>query len=363
MLTGSGKSPFYVRLSTQRTIPFPIIPHPVFMSRIPMLAQLRHWLQEGQQLTYPDLMHRTGLSERQLARLLQQLRDEGFPLEETRRDKRKVFSLPPARQQVAVPDLRFDNAELRALAVATKASQAALAGTPHAAALRQAFDKLLAHARPVAYLFDLEEPLQEWHFDEAPADAISLDCFRQLEEALDASQCVLIDYFTAGQQRQSRNRKIDPYKFYKRGRSWILVAYCHERRDLRNFALPRISRVVPCTDEYFDIPLDFDANRYFAGSLGAFTAGETYTLRLLVEPDKASYFRERQYHHTQLIEEGDTGSERADDRLVVSYELEGLDELRSFCQGWGTSITVLEPAELRQRLLEEAEEVVARYRS
>ena len=30
----------------------------------------------------------------------------------------------------------------------------------------------------------------------------------------------------------------------------------------------------------------FDPERYFAASLGAFTAGETPTLRLLVEPDR-----------------------------------------------------------------------------
>jgi predicted DNA-binding transcriptional regulator YafY len=35
--------------------------------------------------------------------------------------------------------------------------------------------------------------------------------------------------------------------------------------------------------------------------------------------------------------------------------------MRSFCQSWGTGITVLAPAELRERLRQEAEELVARY--
>ena len=149
--------------------------------------------------------------------------------------------------------------------------------------------------------------------------------------------------------------------FAWRSRSWLLVAYCHERRALRNFALSRISQVEPCPDEYFDLPSDFVPERHFGASLGAITAGESYVLRLLVEPDKASYFRERPYHPTQLIEEGGVGAERADGRLVVSYELEGLDELRSFCQSWGAGITVLEPAELRVRLRQEADLLAARY--
>ena len=327
------------------------------MPKLLVLDRLRHWLQEGQALTYPELTRRTGLGERQLARLVQQLRDEGLPVAETRQGRLKVFTLPPEHQQVAVPDLRFGNAELRALVVATKASQAVLAATPHAAALQQAFDKLLDHARPVAYLFDIDEPRQEWYFEDGRAAALDLACFRQLEEALDVRQSVYIDYFTAGQQRHSHHRRIDPYVFAWRSRSWMLVAYCHERRDLRTFALARISRVEPCPEEYFDIPIDFDPERYYAASLGAITAGETYTLRLLVEPNRASYFRERQYHPTQIIEET-----RLDGRLVVSFELEGLDEMRSFCQSWGTGITVQEPAELRERLRQEAEELALRYR-
>jgi predicted DNA-binding transcriptional regulator YafY len=331
------------------------------VSKVSTLERLRNWLQEGHTLTYAELTSRIGLSERQLARHMQQLRDEGYPIIENRQGKHKTFALPPERQQVAVPDLRFDNAELRALTVAAKASRSMLAATPHAAALGQAFDKLLAHARPVAYLFDVDEPLNDWHFDDQPADPIAPDSFHQLEIAMDARQPVYIDYFTAGRQRHSHQRKVDPYNFYKRGRSWIMVGYCHERRALRNFALPRISQVTPCLEEHFEILNGFDPERYFAGSLGAFTAGETYTLRLLVESDRASYFRERQYHHTQIIEEGGTGAERSDNRLIVSYELEGLDELRSFCQSWGTGITVLEPAELRELLRHEAEVLAARY--
>ena len=331
------------------------------MVKVPALERLRNWLQEGHTLTYAELTSRTGLSERQLGRLVQQLRQEGLPVSENRQGKYKAFALPPERQQVAVPDLRFDNAELRALTVAAKASRSMLTATPHAAALGQAFDKLLAHARPVAYLFDVDEPLNDWHFDDQPADPIATDGFHRLEMAMDARQSVFIDYFTAGQQRHSHHRKVDPYNFYKRGRSWIMVGYCHERQALRNFALPRISQVTLCPEEHFEILAGFDPVRYFAGSLGAFTAGETYTLRLLVEADRASYFRERRYHYTQLIEEGGTGAERSDRRLVVSYELEGLDELRSFCQSWGTGITVLEPVVLRDLLLHEAEVLAARY--
>jgi predicted DNA-binding transcriptional regulator YafY len=328
------------------------------MLKVSPLDRLRQLLQAGAQLTYADLRHHTNLGDKQVSRLLDQLRAEGLPITESRRGRLKVFELPPERQQVAVPDLRFDNDELRALAVAAKASRAALTGTPHAGALQRAFDQLLAHARPVTYLFDVDEPQQEWFFDDTPADLIAIDSFRQLEAAMDERQPVLLDYYTGSTGQQWHGRRIDPYAFIKRQRTWLLVGYCHKRQRVQHFALTRISQVVRCPDEHYELQAGFSAENYFSATLGTFASGGTYELRLLVEPDRALHFRERKYHHNQQIEE-----ERPDGRLVVSFELEGLDEMRSFCQSWGTGITVLAPIELRERLRQEAETLAARYQS
>lgn len=321
---------------------------------------IRQQLHAGQRLTIQHIQQATSLSDRQIRRHISALRQEGLPIQQERSGLRKRFFLPADRQQVTVPDLQFDAAELRALAIAAKASRSLLIDTPHAQALHQAFEKLLERARPVSYVFDLDEPMQEWHFDETPSNLIAPDCFRQLEQAMDERRSVRIDYLTAKDGRSSVDRKVDPYCFVKRHRAWLLIAFCHQRNDLRNFALTRISRVVPCDDAletaFFSVPEDFHAEDYFRASLGAINSGECYELRLLVEPEKALFFRERFYHPTQLIEE-----DRPDGRLVVSYELEGLEEMRSFCQSWGTGMTVIGPDELRERLLQDARLLIERY--
>ena len=322
---------------------------------------LRYQLNVGATLTYPQMAQLTQLGPKQISRLIAQLQHEGLPVQERRENRQKVFFLPAENQQVVVPDLNFDAAEIRALAIAAKASRSVLMGTPHAEPLRQAFDKLLDRARPALYLFDVDEPMQEWHFDDNPADSIALTCFRELEQAMDEHRSVRIDYLTAKDGRTSAGRKVDPYFFAKRNRAWMLIAHCHQREKPITFAMTRISQVVPCDDAtenaFFEIPADFVPEDFFWASMGAITSGECYELRLLVEPDKAIHFRERQYHRTQQVEE-----ERPDGRVVVSYELEGFEEMRSFCQGWGVGITVLEPASLRERLLQEAEELARRYR-
>jgi len=323
--------------------------------------KLRQLFDKGHELSLPQMQQHLQLCERQVRRVLNEFRQQGIILKERRVGKQKLFSVPADRQQVALTNLDLDAAEIRALAIAAKASHSVLIGTPHTNALRRAFEKLLEKARPVTYIFDVEESMQEWHFEDNQTDQMSVECFCQLETAMDEHRSVRMDYLTARDNRLSVGRKIDPYFFAKRQRAWLLVAYCHERKDVRSFSISRVSRVVPCDaareNAFFSVPPHLQPEHFFNASLGAITSGECYELRLLVEPSQALYFRQRQYHPTQILEE-----ERPDGRLVVSYELEGFEEMRSFCQGWGTGITVLAPEILRERLRQEAEILTERYR-
>ena len=335
-------------------MPFILIPQR--MNSLPPRQWICQQLYAGQLLTIDAIQRQTGISLRQIRRIFRQLKLEGLEITEHWQGRLKVFALPAHQQQVTLSDLAFDPDELRALTIATKASQSVLVDTPYTQALQRAFSKLLECVRPVSYVFDVDEPLQEWHFDGQPTDHIAANCFRQIETSMDERQAILVDYQRGKDGQVSTGRKLDPYFFAKRNRTWLLIAFCHQRREVRTFALSRISRVVPCPDAYFELPTDFSPEYYFRSSLGAITAGECYELRLLVEPEKSLFFRQRTYHPTQLIEE-----ELSDGRLVVSFELEGLEEMRSFCQSWGTGITVLSPDVLRERLLVDAQTLLSRY--
>ncbi len=322
--------------------------------------RLRILLDDGRKLTLLQIQQQLKVSERQARRILQQLQHAGVTLRQEWQGRYKVFYLDENDQRTQLPDLHFSQAELRSLTVAVKASQAMLAGTPHAKPLREVFEKLLEQVNPVAYIFDVDEQLKEWQFEDGATDRIAIENFQKIESAMAERCSVRIDYVTASSQQSSRRRKIDPYFFAKRGRSWLVVAYCHQKQAMRNFSMMRISNLEVCDpfreSAYFSIPEDFVSEDYFRGAFGAINSDTCYELRLLVEPDKALYFQDRSYHPTQLIEET-----RSDGRLVVSYELEGFEEMRSFCQGWGVGVTVLDPTELRERLWQEAKTLVERY--
>ena len=332
------------------------------MKSTPNLSRLRLLLDDGRKLTLLQMQQQLKVSERQVRRLLSALQHSGVTLKHEWQGDYKTFYLAEDDQRVALPDLQFSQAELRSLTVAIKASQAMLAGTPHAEPLKEVFEKLLEQVDPVAYIFDVGDQLKEWQFEDGATDKIALDNFRRIEAAMAERCSVRIDYWTASSQQSSKSRKIDPYFFAKRGRSWLMVAYCHQKQAMRNFSMMRISNLEVCDSSkesaYFTIPEDFVPEEYFRGAFGAINSDICYELRLLVEPEKALYFKDRLYHPTQIVEET-----YSDGRLVVSYELEGFEEMRSFCQGWGVGITVVDPPELRERLYQEAKTLVERYRA
>ena len=328
--------------------------------------RLRLLFDDGRELTLQQMQEQLGVSERQVRRLLEDLRKMGISVRHRHQDGRKYFFLDEEDQRTELPGPRFSQAELRSLTLAAKASQGILAGTPYAEPLRSVFEKLLEQVDPVAYVFDVEDQLQTWQFEQVVSDAIALDNFRKLDQAIADRYSVRIDYTTGSSGQVSKGRRIDPYFFAKRGRSWMVIGYCHQKQNMRNFALVRISRVEVCDptkeNAIFAIPEDFVPEEYFRGAFGAINSDTSYQVRLLVEPNKAFAFRDRKYHATQKIEAAADAEERPDGRIVVFLQMEGFEEIRSFVQGWGVGVTVLSPPELRERLYQEAEALAERYR-
>lgn len=322
--------------------------------------RLRRLLDAGHRLTYSELTERLSVTERQARRLIKQLRLGGVPIRDERDGRTKRFFLPPENQRHAIDGLSFDHEEMRALAVAARASHAALRGTPHEPPLGRAFRKLIEHVAPKAILFDVNQQAALWHFDSAAPGNVADEAFELLEDAIEEQRSVIVDYYTASRDALTRGRRLDPLLLARRGRAWLLVAHCHLRDEIRDFALEGIRAIQLCNGSraFFNRPDDFDAELYFRDRFSVLAGSDYYLVRLLVEPDRVPYFRRRQYLPTQQIDEV-----LEDGRAIVSFEVEGLDEMRAWVQSWGVGLTVVEPIELAEQVHEEAVALAERYGS
>jgi predicted DNA-binding transcriptional regulator YafY len=316
-------------------------------------SRLLNLLHRGEQLTYEQARQHLGLSMRHIQRLFSDLQKYGTPLKQKSK-KPVVWYIAEEDREVGI-HLHLSDQEAFALSVAVESARGTLAPTPLGTHLNTVFEKLLREFSTEVFTFEPEELTTHWHFSEGNSVAFDADMFLQLTRAIDNCQRIELDYYTASKNKWSYNRPVEPYGLAVLKGSWILVGYCREKRAMREFALGGISRLQE-TQEYFVRPEEFRLSTYFGNRFGAVGDKNTFTVRLLVEHDKIVFFERKRYHHTQRLEKRENG------QVIVSYTVEGLKEIRSFVQGWGTGVTVLAPPELVELIRQEAEKIAERYK-
>lgn len=325
------------------------------------LQQLHDLFLDGAALTQAEAAERLDLSVRQVRRLVRQLRDEDVPVQERQRGREKEYFLEEEDRRPHDFPIDLSEQQILALVVAAEAARSALRPTPLSEPLNAALDALLDRIAPHnLFTFNPEEAPAHWHFGDAPSVDLDPEVFGILAQAVDRKRSVLIDYHTASTGRFSTDRKIDPLVMAVPGGSWLCAAYCHEREQVLDFNLVGIKAIRWCDpegkDDDFDPPTGFDPELHFKGRFSAVSGDESYFVRLLVEPDRAPYFRRKKYHPTQQIMD-----ERADGRLVVSYDVDGLEEIGAWVRSWGAGVKVLAPPELAAQIAADAATTQARY--
>ncbi len=176
----------------------------------------------------------------------------------------------------------------------------------------------------------------------------SVESANDISELLQALNGAIADrsrlsivYYTYSRNDVSE-RAVDPYGVFHHGNSWYLVAYCHNRNEIRTFRVNRI-RSLERMDDLFEYPENFSINEYLEGTWGVFS-GEEVTIRLLFSRKLAPLIEETIWHSDQKIEKLDDGS------VLLTAQVRGMLDIRRWVMSWGDGVTVLEPVELREEI-------------
>lgn len=156
---------------------------------------------------------------------------------------------------------------------------------------------------------------------------------------------------------KSTERVIEPYYIEPAapGHASYVVGYCHLKNAIRTFKMERIESA-ELTAEHYTIPPDFDANEFFGSSWGIVVEGEVKTIRLRIEdPEIVRIMEETIWHPSQVLDRQKDGS------MIMTLRVTDTVDLFSWILRWGEKIEVLEPAELREEVLETAKAMVEVY--
>ncbi|WP_065188564.1 helix-turn-helix transcriptional regulator [Shewanella woodyi] len=196
------------------------------MRRADRLFQIVQILRSRRLTTAQQLAERLEVSTRTIYRDIQDLSLSGIPIE----GEAGVGYL--LRQEVNVPPLMFNEAELEAIQVGMRMVQA-WGGEELSSAAKQAMIKVEAV---------LPSRLQEYQsLMFAPDFYIDNDEFKFLDVLRKSSRLreyLLMDYQDANEE--ATQREIRPLAIYFWKGIWTLLAWCELRADFRNFRVDRI---------------------------------------------------------------------------------------------------------------------------
>jgi len=167
-------------------------------------------------------------------------------------------------------------------------------------------------------------------------------------------QAVSIHYWAAD-RAQPQERVIEPY-FLEVSRfepaSYVL-AHDRLRNALRTFKVERIQHA-ELLPEHYAIPDDFDPYTWLQSSWGIM-AEEMVEVQLRFSPQVARRVQESVWHHSQQLEPLSNGG------CVLTMQVGGIREIRSWVLSWGADVEVLAPSELRTQIAMEGERMLAQY--
>ena len=180
--------------------------------------------------------------------------------------------------------------------------------------------------------------------------------FSTVARAWAEGRVVEIDYLPGeGTRRVTRVR---PYFLEPDAalRSVYLIGFDEGADAMRTFKVERIRAATLLTDRY-EIPDDFDPDRWLAHSWGIWSSDTTPTevVRLRFDASVAHRVREAVWHRSQeLVELADGGVE-------LTVTVAGIVEIRPWVLSWGDAVEVLAPEALRDSVAVAVRAAAERY--
>ncbi|MBI1282387.1 MAG: WYL domain-containing protein [Anaerolineaceae bacterium] len=175
------------------------------------------------------------------------------------------------------------------------------------------------------------------------------ETLQQLRRAIIQSKTVRFRYHSRPRDGSSSTpslRDADPYALVHIGSAWLLTAYCHLRKERRNFRIDRMEELV-VLDKIFKRPSDFSLQRPSGDE-------RSIVVRALFDPETGRWARENPtYFHVS--------EEEHPDGLLVTLMINQPGDILNWLLSWGSHVRVLEPDFLREILHNEAKGMIENY--
>jgi proteasome accessory factor B len=191
--------------------------------------------------------------------------------------------------------------------------------------------------------------------NQAPARPELGELYGTLEAATRLRKRITMTYQAATNGLVSR-RDLDPYAMVYREGAWLVVGWCHLRKEIRSFRVDRIHEATmapkPKSPD-FERPADFDVKTYATRSPWTFTSEPPEEVQLALSVEAAEVANE---------DFGPTAVKRIDgDRTLITFDCTNPEFAVSRILASKGAIHVTRGDKLRARIAAELDAIGARY--
>lgn len=296
------------------------------------LFQIVYLLMEKQQMTAKELADIFEVSERTIYRDIDKLTIAGIPIYTTQGKHGGISILPDFVLDKSVLTTEEKTKIMESLNALNEVS---LSGANDSISKLRSF---------------LGEQYHDWieiefsSWGNSKEDAV---IFEKIKNAIFEHYYMKIIY--SGSKEALVERKIKPIKLCFKDQAWYLYAYCCLREDYRFFKLKRISQItvldIQFEPEMVGKVLTEDSNKYSVN---------TRNMQVTLEISQEMAFRA--YEELQNIVVTDSGN------LLSSMEVTDMDWFISYVLSYGSHMRILEPLEIKEKVMEEIEKMKNLYR-
>lgn len=171
--------------------------------------------------------------------------------------------------------------------------------------------------------------------------------FEKIKNSILEKKVIKFIYFNTKGKKSKRT--VEPLKLWFKEKAWYLFAYCHKKKDIRQFKIARIKNL-ELTCEHFERELKKEDLKNQNNMNGKGT-------KIVIEIDKSQAYRV----YDEFFEESITKKEN--ENFEITTEIFENEWLYGYLLSFGEHLKVLKPARIREILAKKVEKMRENYKN
>ncbi|OGL44677.1 MAG: hypothetical protein A2161_16150 [Candidatus Schekmanbacteria bacterium RBG_13_48_7] len=301
--------------------------------------------------TLKDLATNLNVSVKTVRRDLRALEDAGFPIYDDRINNEKRWKLVEESKKSI--DIKFTPVELLSIYLSQRLFYP-LRNTVLAKPLESVFEKIrcvftqekLDDFNQLKNVFDVDHSSYK-NYEQCS------DIINKIRDAIISTNSLQIKYSSL-QRKQKSKRIIDPYQLWLHENNLYVIAFCHMRKQIRLFAVDRITHLEVLTRKFVMRP-EFVPENYKREFFNIRRGNTKYEVKIRIKSPWSLWVKEKIWHPTQKL------VEYVDESIDIMFSVTELEGIKRWVLGFGASAQVIEPIELRKLIEQEIQNVLISY--